>query len=211
MSSVSPTAITRAVEGLLDESVAMALVAHVGAQAGPAYGFKGKLHLRDRIQGYNLAAAHAPWLVLVDLDTDHLCPPPMVADWVRNPAPMLCFRVVVHECEAWLLSDRKAFAAFMGVGVAHIPLNPEAVLEPKELVVSLARRSRRRDIRGDLVPSPGSGRSVGPAYGARLSQFVRDNWHPARAAESSESLRRAIDCLKQLAALGFRKQSVGSP
>jgi hypothetical protein len=35
-------------------------------------------------------------------------------------------------------------------------------------VVELARYSRRRDIREDMVPRPGSGRSVGAAYTSRL-------------------------------------------
>lgn len=199
--AVASIAVTRAVEGSLDESVAVALVSHVGAQAGPVYGLKGKTHLRKSIDGYNFAAAHSPWFVLVDLDTDHPCAPPMVTDWVPEPAALLCFRVAVHECEAWLLADRPAFATFLGVAVTRIPQDLETVLEPKELVVNLARRSRKRDIRDDLVPSPSSGRSVGPAYGAKLSEFVRDNWDPARAAQSSNSLQRAIDCLRHLAAV----------
>jgi hypothetical protein len=35
----------------------------------------------------------------------------------------------------------------------------------KEAMVDLARRSRRRDIREDMMPRSGSERSVGPTYG----------------------------------------------
>ncbi|HXF47064.1 MAG TPA: hypothetical protein VNK91_13190, partial [Burkholderiaceae bacterium] len=60
--------ISAAVEGSTDEAIVCKLIAHVGAQPGPVYGRQGKAHLRQKIGGYNRAANHTPWLVLVDLD-----------------------------------------------------------------------------------------------------------------------------------------------
>jgi len=65
-------------------------------------------------------------------------------------------------------------------------------------MVNLARASRRRDIREDLVPRPEGGRQVGPAYSSRLIEFVSGRWRPEIAARRAESLRRAIACLKRL-------------
>lgn len=68
-------------------------------------------------------------------------------------------------------------------------------------MVEMARRSRRRDIREDMVPRPGSGRTEGPAYTSRLIEFVADvdhGWRPDVAALSSDSMDRCLQCLRRL-------------
>lgn len=97
--------INAAVEGPTDEAIAMRLICHVGAKAGTVYGKKGKSHLRDNVRGYNSAARHAPWLVLVDLDHNPECAPPLKTAWLPNPPPRLCFRIAVRAVESWLLAD----------------------------------------------------------------------------------------------------------
>lgn len=196
---MSPATISVAVEGLPDEAVARRLIRHVGAEPGPVYGKLGKPHLRERITGYNHAARHAPWLVMVDLDQEADCAPPLRAAWLRDPAPRLCFRVAVRAVEAWLMADAVALAAFLGVTVRRVPADPESISDPKQVMVSLARASRRRSIREDMVPREGSGRGVGPVYTSRLSEFASLHWRPVEAALRSDSLRRAIACLQRLA------------
>lgn len=193
-----PAVISAAVEGVTDEAVVRRLVVHVGAEPGTVYGKNGKPHLKERIAGYNHAARHAPWLVLVDLDQDADCAPPLVADWLPAPAPRLCFRVAVRAVEAWLMADTDAIADFLGVARKHIPGDPDAVLAPKQALVNLARASRRKAIREDIVPREGSGRAVGPAYTSRLIEYTASAWRPADAAHRSESLRRAFACLRNL-------------
>lgn len=191
--------ISAAVEGVTDEAVVRRLVAHVGAEPGTVYGRVGKPHLKERIAGYNNAARHAPWFVLVDLDRDADCAPPLVAGWLPEPAPLLCFRVAVRAVEAWLLADADAIAGFLGVARKKIPGDPDALPAPKQALVNLARASRRRAVREDIVPREGSGRPVGPAYASRLIEFASSSWRPAAAADRSDSLRRAIACLRNLA------------
>ena len=193
--------ITGAVEGDVDEAVMRRLVEHVGATPGPVYGRNGKNHLRQRLDGYNQAARFSPWVVLVDLNHDADCAPPFCASWLPNPAPYMCFRVAVRMVEAWLLADRERLARFLSVAVAQIPLSPEGVDDPKHTMVELAKLSRRREIREDMVPRPGSGRIVGPAYTSRLIEFVlggTSGWRPEVAAKLSDSLDRCLDCLRQL-------------
>ena len=65
-------------------------------------------------------------------------------------------------------------------------------------MVNLARRSRRREIREDMVPRDQSGRSVGPAYVSRLIEYFQTFWRPNVAIERAQSLRRAVACLRQM-------------
>jgi hypothetical protein len=193
-----PVIISAAVEGLVDEAVVRTLIVHAGAQVGSVYGKSGKPALRDRINGYNSAARHAPWLVLVDLNGDADCAPPLRQDWLPAPAPGLCFRVAIRQVEAWLMADAEALASYLAVAQGRIPGDPEGVPNAKTEMVNIARRSRRRAIRQDMVPREGSGRPVGPAYTSRLIEYAETHWRPAVAARHTESLRRAIACLRRL-------------
>ena len=190
--------ISAAVEGIVDEAVARKLITHAGGTPGSIYGKQGKQALRHRIGGFNNAARHAPWLVLVDLDRDHECPPSLCSVWVPHPSAMLCFRIAVREVEAWLMADRERLAAFLGVSQSRVPADPEAINDPKMELVNLARCSRRNAIQHDMVPRHGSGRQVGPAYSSRLIEFVSSSWQLDAAARQSDSLRRAIECLRRL-------------
>lgn len=194
-----PVAISAAVEGPTDEAVALKLIEHVGAQPGAVYGLQGKAHLRQKIGGYNRAAAHARWLVLVDLDREADCAPPLLQAWLPQPAPRMCFRVAVRAVEAWLLADAEALAAYLGVARKRVPADPEALPDPKQAMVNLARASRRRDVRADMVPRVGSGRAVGAAYASRVIEFASAEWRPPVAAKKAESLARALRCLRSLA------------
>ena len=104
----------------------------------------------------------------------------------------------MREVEAWLLGDGERIAEFLGLHVSRIPSQPELLDDPKLTIVNLARRSRRRDIRTDMVPSPESGRQVGPAYTSRLVEFV-SHWRPDAASERCKSLSRAMACLVRIA------------
>jgi hypothetical protein len=187
-----------AVEGIIDEAVAQKLIIEAGGFPGTVYGRSGKAFLRQKIQGFNNAAKTWPWLVLVDLDNDADCAPPLCAQWVPDPAQFLCFRVAVREVESWLLADAKTMASFLGISQKSIPMDPERLDDPKREIVNLARRSRRGAIRKDIVPREGSGRPVGPAYASRLIEYVQKLWRPVVASKQAESLCRAIKCVHRL-------------
>jgi len=202
MSGPASLAIMGAVEGDVDEAVLRRLIEHVGAAPGTIFGKKGKGFLQTRLRGYNRAARFDPWVVLVDLDQDEECAPLLRTLWLSTPEPKMCFRVAVQAVEAWILADRERVSRFMGVRMSRVPSRPESEPNPKATIVQLARQSRRRDIRQDMVPSVKSGRAVGPAYVSRLMEFVLDTqagWRPEVAARSSESLRRCLRRLRTLA------------
>lgn len=191
--------VSSAVEGPVDESVILRLLAHTRLAPGPVYGKKGKVHLLDKLTGYNNAARFAPWLVLVDLDDDD-CAPEFVATHLPAPSGGMLLRMAVREVEAWLLADRESLAGYLRVPISKIPSHPEGLPDPKQTMVNLARHSIRREIREDMIPDPESGRDVGPAYSSRMIEFALDYWDPGVAVGSSDSLRRCVQRLEELAA-----------
>jgi len=188
------------VEGIVDEAVVRRLLDHVGAGVGDIHVKNGKPQIVTSLPGFIAAAKYSPWLVVVDLDGDAPCAPAFLRT-LPAAVPGLLLRVAVREIEAWILGDRERIAEFLGISIGHIPRDPDSIADPKETLVALARRSRRKDIREDIVPRIGSGRRVGPAYGSRVIEFVRDTadgWRPDRAAGDSVSLARCLAALRAI-------------
>jgi len=208
--SADDIVISAVVEGDIDQAVIQRLIQHSGAVLGPVYGKNGKQALRRNINGYNNAARYSPWVILVDLNHEADCAPILKQQWLGNPGQFLCFRVAVREIESWLLADQENLSKFLRLSRQRIPSNPEAVVNPKEVMVNLARRSRLRAIREDMVPRPGGGRIVGPAYSSRLIEFVtgqHDPWRPEIASQVSDSLNRCLRCLGSIIQLWKNKIS----
>jgi hypothetical protein len=189
--------VSGAVEGDLDESVLVRLMKELGATPGVIYGKRGKAALLGALRGYNNAARHQPWVVLVDLDANEDCAG-FRLQCLPHPAQDMVFRIVVREIESWLMGDSEQLSSFLGIPVRDIPTEPDALPSPKEALVSLARRSRRREIREDMVPRPESGRTVGPAYTSRLIEFVQAEWRPRAAAKRSRSLYKCLMRMEEL-------------
>lgn len=186
----SVVTVAGAVEGPVDEAVLRKVLELAGAILYPLHIANGKQGLLRRLAGFNHAAQHTPWVVLADLDHDAECAPPARANWLPSPAPFMQFRIVVRAVEAWLLADREAAASYLGVPPVRIPVDPESLDDPKETLVAIARRSRRREIREGLVPRPGSGRRVGPTYTSHMIAYAQSAWRPEVAEQSADSLRR---------------------
>jgi hypothetical protein len=192
--------VSAAVEGNLDEVVLRKIADHIGFSIGSVYGLKGKPHLLKSLPGYNKAAQFAPWIVMLDLDRDYECAPEALRGWLPKPAENMLCRVAVHAIEAWLLADRDRIAAMLGISVQRIPKDPDSLDDPKRHLVELARNSSRGEIRASIVPRPGSGRSVGPNYHAKMVDFVTaGRWRINTARYSSASLQRTLDRLQEVA------------
>jgi hypothetical protein len=198
MSEGTSVAVSGAVEGPTDEAILHRLIAEAGASLGGVYGKNGKHHLHQKLYAYNQAARQSPWVVLVDLDMDADCAPPFCTAWLPQRSPRMCFRVAVRAVEAWLMADRERLAKFLGVPLSRVPLNPETVADPKAKMVDLAKMSRMRSIREDMVPRPDSGRAVGPAYPSRLIEFATTLWRPEVAANRADSLARCRIRIQEL-------------
>jgi hypothetical protein len=200
------------VEGPIDQVIVRRVMEYCGIIPGIAYGLRGKAYLLKKLANYNTAARFAPWLVVVDMDRDADCAAAFVAQTLPMRSVGMCYRVAVREIESWLLADAERLAAYLRVRVGAVPGDPDAVLDPKQLMVNLARQSRRSDLRKDMVPREGSGAPAGPAYTSRLLEFVQastEGWRVERASEHSESLRRCIAALQALREIEFHDTKSG--
>ena len=144
-------------------------------------------------------ALREPVFLLTDLDTGH-CPSELIANWAGNTelSPNLFMRVAVREIEAWLMADRDALSVALGIAVAHLPSDPETLLDPKAHLLNAARYAPR-GIRQELLVTRGSVASQGIGYNRLLGNFVIESWSPQRAAERSPSLARCLDRIATLA------------
>jgi hypothetical protein len=191
--------LTGAVEGPVDEVVLRRVVAEAGRDIETIYVTEGKANLIRRLPGFNSAARFDSWIALVDLNAAE-CPAALRQSCLPAPSNRMLFRVAVRAIESWLLADRERVADFLSVSVDRVPTDPDGEVDPKRTLVNIARYSRRGAIRRDVVPTERAGRRVGPAYEARLIEFVVDQtkgWRPSAAAARSDSLRRCLAALAQ--------------
>jgi hypothetical protein len=86
------------------------------------------------------------------------------------------------------------------VPASRIPSDPDGCVDAKRAVVDACVHSRRRLIRSDMLPRPGSQRKVGPGYEGNMIAYATSNWDPNRAAQRSESLARAVHRINTLIA-----------
>jgi hypothetical protein len=156
---------------------------------------RGYGKIKKIISGLNHAANGMPYLVLTDLDNAE-CPLVIISEWLTQPKhPNLLFRIAVKEVEAWLLAHREAFAEFLGISVSLIPANVDEIPDPKQLLIYLAKKSKKRSLRDAIVPERNSTAKIGKDYNGQLIQFVQNNWQVEAAQVNSRSLQRAMNAL----------------
>ncbi|MBD2501146.1 hypothetical protein [Anabaena azotica] len=152
-------------------------------------------YLKKNLPGINHAAKGLPYLVLTDLDKND-CPLALITEWLSHPKhPNLIFRVAVTEVEAWLLAHREAFAQYLGISINLIPDDADSIPNPKELLIELTKKSKKRDLRDAIVPAKNSTAKVGKDYNGRLIQFVHEHWQAELAKAHSRSLERAVNAI----------------
>jgi hypothetical protein len=195
-----PIQVTLAVEGYTDEIVARKILAHVGLACNRVLGRDGKDDLLAKLGGYNNAAAFSNWFILLDLD-DNDCPVTYFQEILPSPSANLILRIAVREIESWLMADREHLAKFLNIAMDNVPKQPDDEANPKETLLNLVKRCRKKALREDMLPTPSSGRRVGIGYANRISEFVTQYefaWRPDVAAETSDSLHRCIKALEKL-------------
>jgi hypothetical protein len=90
--------------------------------------------------------------LLTDLD-QHDCPSQLIAGLLNHQCHVnFLFRVAVSEVESWALADREGFAQFLGISSVLVPAQPDHVADPKQTLINLARRSRRRTLKAFAEP-----------------------------------------------------------
>ena len=190
------------VEGTLDEAVLRHIIGFkTNLKIGVAVSGKGRPYLAEKALSLNRSARGYPVILLADLDNPGACPHQLTQQWLRETdrSRRFLIRFAILAIEAWLLADRSGLSRFLHVSERMVPLNPDRVPTPKIAIVNLARSSRNRAIRDALVPAQGSKAVVGPSYNGELIRYVTQYWDIDVAASASDSLRRAVSRIEELA------------
>lgn len=189
--------VTLVYEDDLSEAVMIQILNHFQEKFNIYRSFSGHGfgYLKSNIRGFNQASKINPHFMLTDLDM-YECPVELRNEWIDFPLNKnFIFRIAVREVEAWLLADVENLSLFFSVSQVNFPLNPEIEADPKNTLIQLAKRSRKREIREDVVPINRNA-SIGPNYNGCLSEFVFKHWNIENAVSRSESLSRTIKRLK---------------
>jgi hypothetical protein len=197
--TVPPTrSIMLATEGSDDLAVAERLVLHAGFEVGLGPGqHDGAPALDAALPAYCKAAAHGPWLVLRDLDRGE-CALGLVHEIAPRRPPTMLLRIVVRAIQSWFFADPESLAQYLAIAVSKVPRDPDSDSWPKRTMVGLARRSRSKDVKLDMVPPEGAKRYYGAAYTSRMVAYARHHWRPDVARRKSASLDRAVRALQRL-------------
>lgn len=159
---------------------------------------QGYGYLKRIISGLNKAASGSLYLVLTDLDQAK-CPLEIINSWLKSPKhPNLLFRIAVKEVEAWLLADRESFAKFLGISITLIPTEVDLITDPKQCLINLTRKSKKRDLKEGIIPDSNSTAKIGKDYNGILSNYVQNYWQVESARLNSPSLKRAMIALNSL-------------
>lgn len=166
--------------------------------AQPVVDTKGVTKLLPELSRYaGLTRVHP---VLCIADTDGKCALELSREWrPRRTNDAFLLRFAVTEAESWLLADVDALARYFDVPEARIPARPDDVRDAKRAVVDLARRSRRKIIRHEVISTIDASKP-GVGYNAHLCVFATQHWRPLEAAQRSPSLQRAVRRLIELRA-----------
>lgn len=187
--------INLAFEDPLHEALLRKTFAQLGFSVGKCFSHGGSGYLKTKIKAFNHAARVMPFLVLTDLDQVE-CAPALIKDWLSFPKhPNLLFRVAVREVESWVLAHRESFSKYLGISQSKIPSNVDEVIDPKQLLINLARKSKFRKIREAIVPRSESSAKQGPDYNGALTTYLNEYWDINKAASNSPSLKKMIDAL----------------
>lgn len=136
-------------------------------------------------------------IMCTDLDFTS-CLVRMRDEWFPKGIPSnMVFSIAIREADAWILAD-PGISGYLA-SPASVPESPENVQDPKSALIEIAKRSRKREIRDEMVIKKGALAKVGPGYNDLLESFVKSHWNVGLASRKSKSLKRLIDRISNLA------------
>lgn len=176
-------------------AIADALIAYSGIAtniqqrivAGGAAPFKQRISAMN-----NVARNVMPVLMVADADQAPCVVTQRNAWLPPNVSQRLSMRLAVKEAEAWVLADHVGFSKFANISKDLFPAHPEAEPDPKQVLLGLVRKSKRRELRDEMLPGKGATSPVGLGYNIHMTDFVKNHWNIGRAVDRAPSLARAI-------------------
>lgn len=184
------------VEGASDEGAARRVVEVAGHVVERVTIKKGKSNLDRDLAKYCQAARRESWVVF--RDSDEQCPVTlraMLMSGLSFHPSRFQLRIAHSMTEAWLMADRKGFAAYFRVSADAVPVDPERSGHAKRVLLALCRKSTSRDIRAEVAFSE---REAGPLFVEHLNEFAARHWDPTVAAENAPSLASAIAAISAM-------------
>jgi hypothetical protein len=161
--------------------------------------------LKKGINGFNSSSYYTPFFVLTDLNHQYKCPPELLNNWLDSPKnPNLFFSVAVIEVEAWILADRHNFSTYIGQSHDLIPDKVDEIYDPKNLLISLVRKSHNKYLIDSIVPQKKCAKQ-GPNYNEPLIDFIENHWDIDAAKNNSPSLKRTIQKLEEFKPVPLEK------
>ena len=176
-------------------AIADVLIAHSGIAAdiqqrivaGGAGPFKKKIAAMN-----NVAKNVMPVLMVADADQAP-CVVTQRNSWLPpDVSQRLSMRLAVKEAEAWVLADHIGFSKFAVVSKDLFPGKPEAESDPKQTLLALIKKSKRRELRDEMLPVKGATSPVGLGYNVHMTDFVKNHWNIGRAVDRAPSLAHSV-------------------
>lgn len=150
--------------------------------SGGAAPFKSKIAAMN-----NVANKVMPVLMIADADQAP-CVVTQRNSWLpANVSPKLSMRLAVTEAEAWILADHIGFSRFASVSKDLFPMHPETAPDPKQALLALIKKSKRRELRDEMLPGKGATSPVGLGYNVHMTDFVKNYWSVSRAKDRAPS------------------------
>lgn len=192
------------VEGNTDEPIVRALMTATG-WASDEYTISSAKGSGNIIRSITKHAEAAKWTPrILFLDSDNKCPVDMreTLETELTHAPADFILRIVHMCiETWVLADREGLARFCRVNISLIPTAQKLapILNHKNELLKVLRKSKSPKGRR-MTQGNGNDLRFSDDYTRHLADLMTDYWDAERAAQNNDSLRRAIDRLKELRA-----------
>jgi hypothetical protein len=186
------------VEGKADEYVMLALFRHFNLpepliRTNRPYRVGGKKDdIVATLRKWNEAAKWDYWAIIIDMDHDSDCVAEYKKSLLPNPSEKMIFRIAIRKIESWILADAQAVATYLGIKQSLVPTHPETLDDPKLSLLGLVHKSRRKDIKEDMLSQVGL--KQGMRYPERIKELLQ-YWRPQIAQQSADSLKRCIHAL----------------
>lgn len=182
------------VEGVTDEIFLRKVLSDLHVGVHTVYGKRGCDYIIEKGAGFAVRGEYSGIIILADLCDVYRGCPLLARRRIADAVPDLCLlRFAVCELESWILASRLALSQYFGISVNLVPAAPDELLDPKQVLVNLAGRSRKGRIREMFVPPRGTSSGVGRGYMEGISDFMYNHWNMDQAVAGSPSFERFVD------------------
>jgi len=184
------------------------IIAELPARGGEA---------KNKIPEFNRLSKDHPVILLIDLD-NNVCAPQLIKQLIKDKNDDFVFNIAVDEAEAWLMADRKGFAAYFKIKIEDMPFAHQTKQGGKKaltemnfsykssmyLTHELIKKMENSEYIRQLTPKKGA--TKGPEYNSCMLPFIRNAWNIDDARQNSDSLNRMILRIENLIHLHHRRK-----